>query len=104
LAWHCAGSLFHMTDWVYKAHEPTINAHYTYVDDHGVPKPVSDVKHFANSLGQQHHNFQLIRGIASASKHFVLKPVPSGRSNPPGMPSHAANTYVAGQVFQSNWF
>jgi hypothetical protein len=103
-AWHCAGSLFHLADWVYAAHEPTIDAKYTFVDDKGVTKPVARVEEFATSLGQLHQNFQLIRGIANSSKHFMLKPVPPGRVNPPGMPSAAANTYVTSAVFNSAVF
>jgi hypothetical protein len=64
-AWHCAGSLFHFHDWVYKAHKITIDAKYTYKDDKGVIKPVTSHEHFANSLGQKHTDFQLIRGIAN---------------------------------------
>jgi hypothetical protein len=65
---------------------------------------VSCATHFANSLGQGHPEFQLIRGIANSFKHLVLKPVPSGRQNPPGMPTHAANTYVSGIAFQPGAF
>ena len=103
-AWHCAGSLFHLSDWVYQAHAASINAGFTYVDDAGVTQRVTKAEHFATSLGQQFPEFQLIRGIANASKHFVLKPVPPGRINPPGMPSHAANTYVSGSAFQASAF
>jgi hypothetical protein len=103
-AWHCAGSLFHLHDWVYAAHKAAIDAKYTYVDDHGQTKPVSKSEHFANALGQAHNDFQLVRGIANASKHFALRTPPAGRQNPPGMPSHAANTYVVGVGFQPRGF
>jgi hypothetical protein len=103
-AWHCAGSLFHLHDWVYAAHKSSIDANYQFVDDDGQTKPVSRVSHFANALGRNYSEFQLIRGIANASKHFVLGPVPAGRVNPAGMPSHAANTYVAGGAFQPGAF
>src|SRR5215475_6535814 len=78
-AWHCAGSLFHLHEW-------------------------SCAVHFANSLGQIYPDFQLVRDIANASKHFVLRAPPAGRSHPSGMPSHAANTYVSGAAFQLGAF
>ena len=98
-AWHCAGSLFHLHDWVYAAHKASIDATYTFVDDEAKTRPVSCAAHFANSLGQQHPDFQLVRSTANSSKHFVLRPAPPGRTNPPGMPSCAANTYVS----QATW-
>ncbi len=103
-AWHCAGSLYHLHDWVYAAHKVSIDAKRTYVDDQGRTQPVSCVKHFANSLGQAHSDFQLLRGIANASKHFVLRPPPPGRQNPPAMPCAAADTAVVGAVFQRGVF
>ena len=30
-AWHCAGSLFHLADWVYAAHKSSIDVKYQYV-------------------------------------------------------------------------
>jgi hypothetical protein len=103
-AWHCAGSLFHLHNWVYAAHKKSIDANYTFVDDQGRAQSVSCAAHFANSLGQKYPNFQLVRGIANSSKHVVLHPAPSGRVNPPGMPSAAANTYVSGRIFQPGVF
>jgi hypothetical protein len=103
-AWHCAGSLFHLHDWVYAAHKSSIDAKYTFVDDSGPTLRVSHSIEFANSLGQSHPDFQLVRGIANASKHFALKTPPPGRINPPGMPSNAANTYVEGIAFQPGAF
>jgi hypothetical protein len=103
-AWHCAGSLFHLHDWVYEAYKSAIDRKYTFVDDNDQQLCVSSHVHFANSLGQAHPDFQLIRGIANASKHLVLHPVPQGRTNPPGMPSHAANAYVSGTAFQPGAF
>ncbi len=95
-AWHCAVSLFHLSDWVYEAHKQTIDAKYQYQDRKGQTQPVSNEKEFANALGQQHPAFQLIRGVANAAKHCKLK---SGHPQDPlGMPSHAANTYVAFQI------
>ena len=103
-AWHLAGSLFHLADWVYVAHKPTINTKYKFVDDLGRTKSVSCPVEFANSLGQSHPEFQLIRGIANAAKHCELKSVPSGRKSPPGMPSRASDTYVSTRGFQSKAF
>ena len=103
-AWHCAGSLFHLHDWVYAGHNASIDAKYTFVNDKGRKQKVSCATHFANSLGQAEPKFQLILGIANASKHLVLYPPPKGRSNPSGMPSNAANTYVSGRAFQPNAF
>ena len=93
-AWHCAGSLFHLHDWVYAANKTQVDAAYTFEDDNRRTQKVSCASHFANSLGQENHNFQLIRGIANASKHFELIKPPPGRHDPPAMPSAAANTYV----------
>ncbi len=103
-AWHCASSLFHLHDWVYAAHKASIDAKYTFVDDQGQSRPVSRAEHFANSLGQKHSEFQLIRGIANSSKHCALRTPPPGRTNPRGMPSSAANTYVITAAFNSNVF
>jgi hypothetical protein len=103
-AWHCAGSLFHIHDWVYAAHKTSIDAKYTFVNDKNQTQAVSRASHFANSLGQQHPNFELIRGIANASMHCVLKTPPPGRIIQPGMPSSAANTYVTDTVFQPGAF
>jgi hypothetical protein len=103
-AWHSAGSLFHLADWVYAAHKLAIDAKYTFIDDRGNTQSVSRVEHFATSLGQMHSDFQLIRGIANISKHFILKPTPPGRLNPTGMPTQAANTYVSGSAFQPGAF
>ena len=60
----------------------SIDAKYTFVDDKGKTQPVSCAIHFANSLGQRSQEFQLVRGIANASKHFSpatpAMPSPSG--------------------------
>jgi len=103
-AWHCAISLFHLHDWVYKAHKAAIDANYTFVDDDGVTRPVSRASHFANALGQLHPDFQLIRGVANNAKHLEIGESPPGRQDPSGMPSHAANVYVTDIVFQPGVF
>jgi hypothetical protein len=87
-------------DWVYAAHKTSIDAKYTYVDDDGSTQPVSSSSHFANSLGQGHPEFQAMGGIANASQHLALWPMPAGRVNPQETPSHGANTYVMGAAFQ----
>lgn len=103
-AWQCAGSLFHLHDWVYATHKAAIDAKYTFLDRHGATQSASCNEHFANALGQLHPDFQLVRGIANASKHFALRAPKLGTQNPPGMPSHAANTYVSGSAFQPGTF
>jgi hypothetical protein len=94
-AFHCAISLFHLSDWVYVAQKPFIDANFTYRDKNGVARPVSDEKTFANALGELHPDFDLIRGIANSAKHLVL-------TNPrphPAAPTHAANTRVQSTGF-----
>jgi hypothetical protein len=50
-AFHCAISLFHLSDWVYVAHGTSIDANFTFGDKKGVVRPVTDEKTFANALG-----------------------------------------------------
>jgi hypothetical protein len=57
----------------------TLDAKYQFINDNGQTKPVSCAAHFANALGQKYPEFQLVRGIANASKHFVLHPIPTHR-------------------------
>jgi hypothetical protein len=61
-AFHCAISLFHLSDWVYVVHRTYINANFTYRDKNGFVQPVTDEKTFANALGQLHPDFDLIHG------------------------------------------
>jgi hypothetical protein len=103
-AWQCAGSLFHLHDWVYAAHKTSIDVKYTFTNRKGATENVSCNQHFANALGQLYPNFELVRGIANASKHFALRTPKPGTQIPPGMPSHAANTYVTGTTFQPGAF
>jgi hypothetical protein len=65
---------------------------------------VRSATQFADSLGQKHPDFELVRGIANASKHFERRPDRPGRAKPPGMPSHAANVYLSGIAFQRGAF
>lgn len=90
-AFHCAISLFHLGDWVYAAHKPTIDAGFTFTT--GAQKnPVRDEKMFANALADINPDFELIRGVANSVKHLQLKPFAGSRAQPPHMPTNAANT------------
>jgi hypothetical protein len=102
-AWHSAISLFHLHDWVYRAHKTTIDASYSYRHDNGSSTPVSRAEHFANFLGQRYSDFQIIRGVANSSKHLELWAAPPGRKDPPGMPSNAANTYTSSGDFSTDF-
>ena len=53
-AWHRAGSLFYLHDWVYVAHKASIDRKYMFVDDDRKTKPVSRATDFATSLGQKY--------------------------------------------------
>lgn len=90
LAFHCAIALFHMADWVYVMHQSTINATFTFVDGAKGVRPVIRSGHFANSLGQAHPDFELVRQIANAAKHLDL----DGKSHHANAPTHAANVFV----------
>ena len=92
-AFHCAISLFHLSDWVYVAHKAHIDANFTFRERHGVARP--DERTFANALGDLHPDFDLIRGIANSAKHLVL----TNRRPHPAAPSHAANTRVQSTGF-----
>jgi hypothetical protein len=90
-AFHCAISLFHMADWVYKEkglhYWKLVGLHLT--DRTGVAIAVHDDKSFANALAAIDPNFELVRNIANSAKHFSLSKPGSHSSSP----SHAANTY-----------
>lgn len=92
-AFHCAISLFHLSDWVYVAHKAHIDANFTFRERHGVAR--ADERTFANALGDLHPDFDLIRGIANSAKHLVL----TNRRPHPAAPSHAANTRVQSTGF-----
>jgi hypothetical protein len=94
-AFHCAISLFHLSDWVYVAHKAYIDANFIFRDKDGIVRSVTDKKTFANALGDLHPDFDLIRGIANSAKHLVL----TNRRPHPAAPSHAANTRVQGTGF-----
>jgi hypothetical protein len=86
-AFHCAISLFHMADWVYRGHKAYIHAHFTFTDKNGNPKSVYNEKSFANAIRDLHPDFELIRGIANSAKHLEIR-----QGTHPASPTHAANT------------
>lgn len=90
-AFHCAISLFHMADWVYKEkglhYWTSVGLHFT--DRTGVAIAVHDDKSFSNALAIIDPNFELVRNIANSAKRFSL----SKPGSHPSSPSHAANTY-----------
>jgi hypothetical protein len=90
LAFHCAVSLFHMTDWVYITHKSKIDASFRFKDKAGTTRPVSNEKEFANALRDIHADFELIRQIANTAKHLKL----TNTSTHPNAQSHAANTAI----------
>jgi hypothetical protein len=71
-AFHCAITLFHMSDWIYVSQKTYINANFTFKDKNGISRPVTCEKKFANAVGDLHPDFDLIRGIANSAKHLVL--------------------------------
>jgi len=90
-AFRCAISLFHMVDWVYIAHDQTINKAFKFKDRKtNKLKAVSNEKEFANALSDNHPDFELIRQIANTAKHLSLR----SSSPHPDAPSNAANTAV----------
>ncbi len=96
LAFHLAISLFHVADWVYVGHKAQIDSSFTFKDKNGASQPVSDEKCFANAMRDINPHFELIRGIANASKHLGLRPqaVQAAKAHHGHAPSHAANTAV----------
>ena len=101
-AFHCAISLFHMADWIYKekglAYWQAVGL--DFVNRNGVREPVRDEKTFANALAAIDQNFELIRNIANSAKHFSL----SRPGSHPSSPSHAANTYSQSSTFHPAMF
>lgn len=79
-AFHCAITLFHLSDWIYVAHKPHIDVTFMFRDKDGVILPVCDEKTFANALRDQHPDFQYVRSIANHIKHLKLRQ-PSNASN-----------------------
>jgi hypothetical protein len=98
-AFHCAVSLFHMHDWIYRSYRPEINSTVTFLDQHGNAQPVSDASTFANSISDTYPHFELVRGVANSVKHLELTPrrtrgAPTPPRNP-AAPTHASNTYFS---------
>jgi hypothetical protein len=89
-AFHCAGSLFHMADWLYWGNKTYIEANFTWLDGNRVTQPVRDEKTFANAVRDLHPDFELIRNIANAGKHLEIR-----RGKHAASPVSAANTYVS---------
>lgn len=89
-AFHCAGSLFHMADWLYHGNKAYIVAHFTWLNGDGIAQPVTDEKTFANAVRDLHPDFELIRNIANASKHLEIR-----KGKHAASPVSAANTYVS---------
>ena len=86
-ALHLAISLFHMHDWVFNFHEQVIMQSFTFVDRSGNTDVVDKSSKFANYLGVNYPDFELIRGIANAAKHLQL----TSWSPNPDTPTHSAN-------------
>ena len=101
-AFHCAISLFHMADWVYKEK----GLHYwksvglQFTNRTGAAVAVHDDKSFANALATIDQNFELVRNIANSAKHFSL----SKPGSHPSSPSYAANTYSSLPTFSPSVF
>jgi hypothetical protein len=95
-AFHCAISLFHMHDWLYRANPAQINQTFTYRDRNGNSQLVHDPRTFANAVADLCADFELIRGIANSVKHLELTPRPNAPApRNPATPTHAANTYFS---------
>jgi hypothetical protein len=99
---HCAITLFHMADWLYKEkglqYWKSVGLQFT--DKTGTAVAVYDDKSFANALATIDPNFELVRNIANSAKHFSLSKPGSHLSSP----SHAANTYSSPATFSPSVF
>ncbi len=96
-AFHCAISLFHMSDWIYKAKGLAYwrSVPLVFVDRTGAQVLVHDGKSFANALVLIDPNFELVRNIANSAKHYSL----SSPGSHPSSPGFAANTYSQPAAF-----
>jgi hypothetical protein len=101
-AFHCAISLFHIADWIYKEKGPSYwqSAGLKFKDRTGAMVLVHDDKSFANALATINPDFELIRNVANNAKHFSLK----NPGSHPASPSHAANTYSRQAAFDASVF
>ena len=68
-AFHCAISLFHLSDWMYVAHKAYIDANFTFHDKIDVARPVSDEK----TPGASRLGIQLRRGAAPCCRSATTK-------------------------------
>lgn len=100
LGLHSATSLFHLSDWIWVAHEAYIRANFQWLQG-GALVPVTRREEFANAVADQHPNFENVRAMANAAKHLSLRPAPVSRPLPANRPSHVANTYVE---FSTTWY
>ena len=98
-AFHLASSFFHMADWLYWGNQAYIDANFTFVDKNGAAQPVSDEKTFANAIRDLCPDFELIRGIANAGKHQLIR-----KGQHDASPVSASNTYVTSTGFGSGGF
>ena len=89
-AFHLAISLFHMTDWLYWGNKEHIDANFTFLDKDANSQRVTSESTFSNSICDYDPDFELIRGIANASKHLKLQRPGQHAASP----TNAANTYV----------
>jgi hypothetical protein len=99
-AFHCAISLFHMSDWIFVSYQAQVSSSFTYNDRNGAPQPVVSEQTFATALRDFCGEFELIRGIANSAKHLQLRSL--GRHL--DSPSHAANTRVQSTGWGSGGF
>ena len=101
-AFHCAISLFHMADWIYKEKGLPYwqSAGLQFTDRTGAQVTVHDDRSFGNAIAKIDPNFELIRNIANSVKHFSL----TRRGSHPSSPSHAANTYSLPPTFSPQVF
>jgi hypothetical protein len=98
-AFHSAISLFHMHDWIFEAYPDCVTANFAFTHSDGHSQNATDVGMFANALEQANSDFGLIRGIATAAKHWKVtrkkhqQNVPSHSSNVMSFDSHGVGSY-----------
>ncbi|RUP08600.1 hypothetical protein [Hyphomicrobium sp.] len=96
-AMHCATSLYHMHDWVFRAHESSIKAQgWTFQNKLQKPISVETSEGFANWLRDQDGNFEIIRCTANALKHETLLKYKSKQFGAPHFSSNVASFSIGG--------